>query len=76
MYTPRTSVEAIPNASIHHLALQKQQHQLAIGHMYDRLLKVPVIHSHTMYDYERLQKAPLSDLPRIVRQVCMMYRQW
>ena len=44
MYTPRTSVEAIPNASIHHLALQKQQQQLATGHMYDRLLKVSVIH--------------------------------
>ena len=36
MYTPRTSVEAIPDASIHHSALQKQQQQLAIGHMYDR----------------------------------------
>ena len=44
MYTPRTSVEAIPDASIHHSALQKQQQQLAIGHMYDRRLKVPVIH--------------------------------
>jgi hypothetical protein len=39
--------------------------------MYDRLLKVPVIQS-----YDRLQKADLSDLTRIVRQVCMMYRQW
>ena len=44
MYTPRTSVEAISNASTHHLALQKQQQQLAIGHMYDRLLKGSVIH--------------------------------
>ena len=44
MYTPRTSVEAIPDASIHHSALQKQQHQLAIGHMYDQRLKVSVIH--------------------------------
>jgi len=44
MYTPRTSVEAIPDASIHHSTLQKQQQQLAIGHMYDRRLKVSVIH--------------------------------
>jgi hypothetical protein len=46
MYTPRTSVEAIPDASIHihHSALQKQQQQLALGHMYDRRLKVSVIH--------------------------------
>ena len=45
MYTPRTSVDAIPNASIHHSALQKQQQQqLAIGHMYDRRLKVSLIH--------------------------------
>ena len=44
MYTPRTSVEVIPDASIHHSALQKQQQQLAIGHMYDRQLKVSVIH--------------------------------
>ena len=38
MYTPRTSVEAILDASIHHSALQKQQHQLAIGHMYRCLI--------------------------------------
>ena len=44
MYTPRTSVEAIPDASIHHSALQQQQQKLAIGHMYDRRLKVSVIH--------------------------------
>ena len=28
------------------------------------------------HTYDRLQQADLSDLPRIVRQVCMMYRQW
>ncbi len=44
MYTPRTSVEAIPDASIHHSALQKQQQQLAIGHMYDQRLKVSAHH--------------------------------
>ena len=32
MYTPRTSVEAIPNASIHHSALQNRD----FGHTYDR----------------------------------------
>ena len=32
MYTPRTSVEAIPDASIHHSALQNRD----FGHTYDR----------------------------------------
>ena len=32
MYTPRTTVEAIPNASIHHSALQNRD----FGHTYDR----------------------------------------
>ena len=32
MYTPRTSVETIPNASIHHSALQNRN----FGHTYDR----------------------------------------
>jgi hypothetical protein len=32
MYTPRISVEAIPNASIYHLALQNRD----FGHTYDR----------------------------------------
>ena len=32
MYTPRTSVEAISNASIHHSALQNRD----FGHTYDR----------------------------------------
>ena len=32
MYTPRTSIEAIPNASIHHSALQNRD----FGHTYDR----------------------------------------
>jgi hypothetical protein len=32
MYTPRISVEAIPNAAIHHLALQNRD----FGHTYDR----------------------------------------
>ena len=32
MYTPRTSVEAIPNVSIHHSALQNRD----FGHTYDR----------------------------------------
>ena len=32
MYTPRTSVEAISNASIHHSALQNRD----FGHAYDR----------------------------------------
>jgi hypothetical protein len=32
MYTPRTLVEAISNASIHHLALQNRE----FGHTYDR----------------------------------------
>jgi hypothetical protein len=33
MYTPRTLVEAIPNAFIHHSALQNRD----FGHTYDRL---------------------------------------
>jgi hypothetical protein len=32
MYTPRISVGAIPNASIHHSALQNRD----FGHTYDR----------------------------------------
>jgi hypothetical protein len=32
MYTPRTAVEAIPNTSIHHSALQNRD----FGHTYDR----------------------------------------
>ena len=45
MYTPRTSVEAIPNASIHHSALQNRD----FGHTYDRSRRPRLKKSATPY---------------------------
>ena len=73
MYTPRTSVEAIPNASIHHSALQNRD----FGHTYDRsralvrALERRVSRFYTICDKNRLLNTNIEKVTAV-----LVLRSW
>jgi hypothetical protein len=73
MYTPRTSVEAIPNASIHHSALQNRD----FGHTYDRsrALVRALEKSVTRPQYAACHGVPIDVLKKTIKKKKYFFSQ-